>query len=65
MKTVSLLKSLFGFSLSIALVWSQVAGAQDAAKPAADPKVIVESVAQELFGLVKAKNTAKTPDDQY
>lgn len=65
MKTVSLLKSLFGFSLSIALVWSQVAGAQDAAKPVADPKVIVESVAQELFGLVKAKNTAKTPDDQY
>lgn len=65
MKTVSLFKSLFGFSLSIALVWSQFAGAQDAVKPTADPKVIVESVAGELFALVKAKNSAKTPDDQY
>ncbi len=65
MKTVSLFKSLFGFCLSMALVCSQVAGAQDAAKPTADPKIIVESVAQELFGLVKTKNSAKTPDDQY
>lgn len=30
-----------------------------------EPKVIVESVAQELFGLVKEKNAAKTADDVY
>lgn len=62
MKTASLLKSLFGLSLSIALVWSQFSSAQ---APAGEPKVIVEAVAQELFGLVKTKNANKTPDDQY
>ncbi|HTF94691.1 MAG TPA: ABC transporter substrate-binding protein [Cellvibrio sp.] len=62
MKTAFLLKSLFGLSLSIALVWSQFSSAQ---APAGEPKVIVEAVAQELFGLVKTKNANKTPDDQY
>lgn len=62
MKSASLFKTLFGLSLSIALVWSQLANAQ---APAGEPKAIVEAVAQELFGLVKAKNANKTPDDQY
>jgi phospholipid transport system substrate-binding protein len=65
MKTVSLFKSLFGFSLSIALLLSQFAGAQEPATPAAEPKAIVESVAQQLFDLVKAKNASKVSDDEY
>lgn len=65
MKTVSLFKSLFGFSLFIALVLSQFAAAQEPVTPAAEPKAIVESVAQQLFGLVKAKNASKVSDDEY
>ena len=65
MKTVSLFKSLFGFSLSIALVLSQFAGAQQPATPATEPRAIVESVAQQLFDLVKAKNASKVSDDEY
>lgn len=40
----------------------QVSQAADATQ---DPQVIVETVARELFGLVKAKNTAKTADEVY
>src|SRR5690606_2990819 len=65
MNTASLFKSLVGFSLSIALVWSSLAAAQESAKAGAEPKAIVESVAQQLFDLVKAKNASKIPDDQY
>lgn len=65
MSTASLFKSLVGFFLSITLVWSQLASAQEPAKAGAEPKAIVEGVAQELFDLVKAKNASKIPDDQY
>lgn len=65
MKTASLFKSLTGLTLSLALLVPLVSLAQEPAKPAAEPKAIVESVAQELFGLVKAKNAAKTPDEEY
>lgn len=39
--------------------------AAQAADATQNPKVIIESVAQELFDLVKAKNAAKTADDVY
>ena len=39
--------------------------AQAPAAEVQSPRAIVESVAQELFSLVKAKNAGKTPDDTY
>lgn len=49
-------------SLSLLVGFSTVATAADATQ---NPQVIVEAVADELFGLVKAKNAAKTTDDVY
>lgn len=49
-------------SLSLLVGFSTVATAADAKQ---NPQVIVEAVADELFGLVKAKNAAKTTDDVY
>lgn len=66
MNTASFLfKSLCGFFLSLVLVCVQSASAQEPAKAAAEPRAIVETVAKELFGLVKAKNAAKTSDEEY
>lgn len=64
----STMKYLFtnvsGAVLSVFLLLGFHAAVQ-AADATQDPKVIVESVAQELFGLVKAKNTAQTAEDVY
>jgi len=65
MNTASLFKSLLGLSLSIAFAWCSFATAQEPAAANAEPKAIVESVAQQLFDLVKEKNASKIPDDQY
>lgn len=57
--------AFFGLSLlfsTIAMAEAPAAATQSAAQ---SPKAIVESVAQELFGLVKAKNAGKTADDVY
>ncbi|WP_323815758.1 ABC transporter substrate-binding protein [Cellvibrio sp. NN19] len=57
--------AFFGLSLlfsTVAMAEAPAAATQSAAQ---SPKAIVESVAQELFGLVKAKNAGKTADDVY
>lgn len=59
-----LLTKLSGALLGITLLLGFQVAAQ-AADATQNPKVIVESVAQELFGLVKTKNGAKTADDVY
>lgn len=59
-----LLTLFSGVVLSVACLLSASVMAQ-APAAAQSPQVIVESVAQELFGLVKAKNAAKTADDVY
>ena len=51
--------AVLGLFLLFGLQSAQAADATQA------PQVIVESVAQELFGLVKAKNTAKTADKLF
>lgn len=53
------------FGLAALLSTSAMAQAPAAAATAQSPKVIVESVAQELFDLVKAKNAAQTADEAY
>lgn len=50
------------FGLSLLLSTSVMAQAPAATQ---SPQAIVESVAQELFGLVKTKNAAKTADEVY
>lgn len=52
------------FGLSLLFGTSAIAQAPVVAATQS-PKVIVESVATELFGLVKTKNAAKTADDVY
>lgn len=52
------------FGLTMLLSTSVMAQAP-AAAATQSPQVIVESVATQLFGLVKAKNAAKTADDVY
>lgn len=52
------------FGLTMLLSTSVMAQAP-AAAATQSPKVIVESVAQKLFDLVKTKNAAKTADDVY
>ena len=59
-----LLTKISGAVLSTFLLFGVPTVAQ-AADANQEPKVIVESVAQELFGLVKEKNAAKTADDIY
>lgn len=59
-----LLTKMSGVVLGVSLLLGFHMAAQ-AADATQNPQVIVESVAQELFGLVKAKNAAKTADDVY
>lgn len=59
-----LFSTVSGAVLSLLLLLG-VQVAVQAADTTQEPKVIVESVAQELFSLVKAKNAAKTADDVY
>lgn len=54
---------VLGFTLLLST--SVMAQAPAATTATQSPKAIVESVATELFGLVKAKNAAKTADDVY
>lgn len=54
-----------GVFFSIALLLTSVAQAAPATPPAQEPQVVVDSVAKELFALVKAKNAAKTADEVY
>jgi phospholipid transport system substrate-binding protein len=66
----STMKYLFtkvsGVVFSLAVLFSTSVMAQAPVAAAAEtPQAIVESVAQKLFGLVKAKNTEKTADDAY
>ncbi|MCE3253474.1 MAG: transporter substrate-binding protein [Cellvibrio sp.] len=61
-----LLTKVSGVVFGIAVLISTNVMAQAPATAATQsPQTIVESVAQELFGLVKAKNTAQTADDVY
>ena len=61
-----LLTKVSGVVFGLSLLFSTSAIAQaPAAAATPSPRVIVESVAQELFNLVKAKNAAKTADDAY
>ncbi|MEN0036930.1 MAG: ABC transporter substrate-binding protein [Cellvibrio sp.] len=53
------------FGVVALLSTSAMAQAPAAAASAQTPQAIVESVAQKLFDLVKAKNAAKTADDVY
>ena len=59
-----LLTKVSGVVFGLSMLFSMGAIAQE---PTAtqSPEVIVESVAQQLFDLVKAKNAAKTTDDAY
>jgi phospholipid transport system substrate-binding protein len=59
-----LLTKMSGVVLGVSLLLGFHMAAQ-AADATQSPKVIVETVAQELFDLVKAKNAAKTADDVY
>ena len=59
-----LLTKVSGVVFGIAVLFSTSVMAQ-APAAAKTPQSVVESVAQQLFGLVKAKNTAKTADDVY
>jgi phospholipid transport system substrate-binding protein len=59
-----LLTKVSGVVFGLTMLFSLSAMAQ-APAAAQSPKVIVESVAQQLFDLVKAKNAAKTADDAY
>lgn len=63
MKYVS--TTLSGVLLSVAMLFAATAQAESPMPPAQEPQVVVESVAKELFALVKAKNAAKTPDEEY
>lgn len=61
-----LLTKISGVVFGLSLLFSTGAIAQaPAAAATLSPQAIVESVAQELFDLVKAKNAAKTADDDY
>jgi phospholipid transport system substrate-binding protein len=61
-----LLTKVSGVVFGLAVLFSTSVMAQaPAAAATQSPQVIVESVAQELFGLVKAKNAAQTADDIY
>ncbi len=61
-----LLTKVSGVVFGLTVLFSTSVMAQaPAAAAAQSPQAIVESVAQELFGLVKAKNAAKTADDVY
>lgn len=64
MKSLSTTVSGVVFGLFLLLGTNAMAQAP-AAAATQSPQAIVESVAQELFGLVKTKNTAKTADDVY
>jgi len=63
MKYVSI--TLSSVLLSAAMLFTATAQAESPVPPAQEPQVVVESVAKELFALVKAKNAAKTPDEEY
>ena len=63
MKYVS--TTLSGVLLSIALMFTATAQAESPVPPVQEPQMVVESVAKELFALVKAKNAAKTADEVY
>lgn len=63
MKYVS--TTLASVLLSVAMLFAATAQAESPVPPAQEPQVVVESVAKELFALVKAKNAAKTPDEEY
>ncbi|WP_049630570.1 phospholipid-binding protein MlaC [Cellvibrio sp. pealriver] len=58
-----LLTKLSGVVLGLSVLFAANVMAQVPATES--PKVIVESVAQELFGLVKAKKASNTADDAY
>ncbi|HSX52197.1 MAG TPA: ABC transporter substrate-binding protein [Cellvibrio sp.] len=64
MKSLSTTVSGVVFGLFLSLGNYAMAQAP-AAAATQSPQAIVESVAQELFSLVKTKNTAKTADDVY
>lgn len=60
------MKYLFTKVVGVVLGMSLLFGASAMAQaPTDEPKAIVESVAQELFGLVKAKRSGNTADDVY
>lgn len=59
-----LLTTVSGVFFSLSLLFSAGSIAAESAATQS-PQVIVESVAQELFGLVKTKNAGKTEDDVY
>lgn len=54
-----------GVLFSVVMLFIAGAQAASATPPPREPQVVVESVAQELFALVKAKNAAQTPDEEY
>lgn len=58
-----LLTKVSGVVLGLSMLFAANAMAQ--APATESPKAIVESVAQELFGLVKTKKAANTADDAY
>lgn len=61
-----MLTKMYGVVFGLVALFSVNAIAQAPATAAAQsPQAIVESVAQKLFDLVKAKNAAKTADDAY
>lgn len=61
-----LLTNVSGVVFGLSMLLSTTVMAQAPAVAATQsPQAIVESVATELFGLVKAKNAAKTADDVY
>ncbi len=59
-----LLTNISGVVFGLTMLFSASVMAQ-APAAAQSPQVIVESVAQKLFDLVKAKNAAKTADEAY
>lgn len=57
--------TFMGVLFSVAIAFTASAQAASVTPPPLEPQAVVENVAQELFALVKAKNAAQTPDEEY